>query len=220
MKKYRLTDEKLEWCGRTLYRIKALRYFADVKKGDKGGWIEKEENLSHIGNAWVYGDSKVYENATVYWNAIVSGGSLCHGNALVSGSSKIYGNADVYGNSMISGDAEVFGNALVCGDSTVSGHACVFGRAKVFGNATVVENACVCLESDIFWVSNIGPRADTITVFKCSDGLVRVKCDCFCGTVKDFAARVARTHGDSKYAREYKALIELIKIHFNFTILN
>ena len=28
-----------------LHRIEALRDFGDVKKGDLGGWIEKEENL-------------------------------------------------------------------------------------------------------------------------------------------------------------------------------
>ena len=47
MKKYKLTDEKIEWYGRTLYRIIALISFGDVKEGDLGGFIEKEENLSH-----------------------------------------------------------------------------------------------------------------------------------------------------------------------------
>ena len=30
--------------GRTLYRIKALKDFGDVKKDDLGGFIEREEN--------------------------------------------------------------------------------------------------------------------------------------------------------------------------------
>lgn len=42
-KKYRLLEnDTITVGGRTLYRIEALRDFADVKKGDKGGYIEKE----------------------------------------------------------------------------------------------------------------------------------------------------------------------------------
>ena len=49
-KKYKLTDETIEVNGKTLYRIEALKDFSNVKKGDKGGFIEKEKNLSHLGN--------------------------------------------------------------------------------------------------------------------------------------------------------------------------
>ena len=34
------------------------------------------------------------------------------------------------------------------------------------------------------------------------------------GNIEDFAKAVERTHGDSKYGREYKAMIELIKVKF------
>lgn len=51
--------------GKTLHRIRALIAIEkwNVKKGDDGGWIEKEENLTHdgdalvSGNAWVSGDA-------------------------------------------------------------------------------------------------------------------------------------------------------------------
>lgn len=47
-KKYRLLkDDTIIVGGKTLYRIEALRDFADVKKGDKGGYVEEEEMLSH-----------------------------------------------------------------------------------------------------------------------------------------------------------------------------
>lgn len=45
-KKYELIDETQEWNGRILHRIRALADFGDVKAGELGGWIEKEENLS------------------------------------------------------------------------------------------------------------------------------------------------------------------------------
>lgn len=51
-KKYKLLpDDTLVVNETTLYRIKAMRDFGDVKTGDLGGYIEKEANLSHYGNA-------------------------------------------------------------------------------------------------------------------------------------------------------------------------
>ena len=53
-----------------------------------------------------------------------------------------------------------------------------------------------------------------MTVFRTKDGGVAVKCGCFYGTLDEFAAKVQETHGDSLYGREYQAIIEVIKIHF------
>ena len=71
MKKYELTKESKIVNGITLFRIKALRDFGNVKKGDLGGWIEKESNLSQdgkasvFGEAWVYGEAEVYDETRV-----------------------------------------------------------------------------------------------------------------------------------------------------------
>ena len=73
MKKYEFTGEtkqvELSFRTVTLHRIKAVAEFGIVKVGDLGGWIEKEENLSHDGNAWVYGNAEVCGDAKVYGNA-------------------------------------------------------------------------------------------------------------------------------------------------------
>lgn len=54
MKKFKLTSEFIvDISGVKLFRIKALIEFGNVKAGDLGGYIEKEENLSHMGDAWV-----------------------------------------------------------------------------------------------------------------------------------------------------------------------
>ena len=73
-KKYRLlkNDTKTSPKGKTLYRIEALRDFSTTKKGEKGGYIEKESNLSQEGNAWVSGNAQVCGDAWVYGNARVS----------------------------------------------------------------------------------------------------------------------------------------------------
>lgn len=69
MKKYELTAESITFLWHKLFRIKALVDFGNVKAGDLGGYVEKEENLSHISNAWVYGNAKVYGNAEVCGDA-------------------------------------------------------------------------------------------------------------------------------------------------------
>lgn len=84
MKKYELTEETVTVYGKTLYRIRAVRDFGSVKTGEFGGYIEKEENLSHFGNAWVSGNAWVFDNA---W---------------------VCGDAKVYGDAWVSGNAEVF----------------------------------------------------------------------------------------------------------------
>ena len=73
MKKFELTAETNVFSGRTLYRIRALRAFGDVDKGELGCFVEKETNLAHEGDAWVYDDAKVFGNAKVSGNAMVSG---------------------------------------------------------------------------------------------------------------------------------------------------
>ena len=64
-KNFKLTKEsKVNWEGRTLFRIQATATFSigtsgpSIKKGEKGGWIEDIKNLS--GSAWVYGEAEVY----------------------------------------------------------------------------------------------------------------------------------------------------------------
>lgn len=54
-----LLDDTIEIFGRKLFRIKALISFGSVAKGDLGGYVEADRNLSHSGNASVYGDAEV-----------------------------------------------------------------------------------------------------------------------------------------------------------------
>ena len=73
MKKYELTEETSEVAGLTLHRIKAVAALNNISAGELGGFIEKEENLSQYGNAWVYGNAKVYGDAEVCGNAEIRG---------------------------------------------------------------------------------------------------------------------------------------------------
>ena len=76
MKKYELlVDDTITFLGVQLFRIKALISFSGIEKGEVGGYVASEKNLSQSGNAWVYGNARVYGNAdyTVFKNTWSSG---------------------------------------------------------------------------------------------------------------------------------------------------
>lgn len=238
MKKFELTTDTKMVYGRKLFRIKALVSFGNITAGDLGGYVEKEENLSHDGNAWVFGNAKVSDNAKVSGEAKVSGNAEVSGNAWVSGNAKVSGNAEVsgearvFGNTLVSGEAKVFGEARVSGEAWVSGEAKVFGEAKIFGNARVFGearvsgNAKVSGNAWVFGEAIVSGNTDYLcftgpgscnrntTFFKCRDGHIHVSCGCFSGTLPEFENKVKETHGDSKYGKEYLACLEVVKIHF------
>ena len=153
MKKYEITSEmKPGRFSSKLYRIKSCINFTtvsghEVKKGDLGGWVEKEENLSQNGKAWIFDDAEVFGNAVIFGNAIVSGNASVCGNAtvfqnaLVFGKATVYDEAKIYDNAKIFDNAKVFGNARVCGNANVCGNARVCGNAFANGNALVRGNA-------------------------------------------------------------------------------
>lgn len=124
MKKFELTGEFKMLFGTRLFRIRALANFGDVACGDLGGYVEKEENLSHDGDAWV------------------------------------------------SGDAD---------------YACVKGFGSEFRNTTF---------------------------FRTKDEHIGVRCGCFYGTLDAFREKVKETHGDTKYAKEYLMIADLMEKHF------
>ncbi len=137
MKKFELTSEFVtNIFGTKLFRIKALIAFGNVEAGELGGYIEKEENLSQDGDAWVYG------------------------------------------------------NAEVC------------GNAWVYGNAHYAT------------IHGFGSCYRTTTFFRNQDGGISVRCGCFYGTLEQFRAKVKETHGDTKYAKEYLQIADLMELHF------
>ena len=90
-KKYKLTTNTKKIGDLTLFQIEALIDSKFCKKGELGGWIEKEENLDVYGNAWVYGNAQVYGDARVYGDAQVSGDAQVYGDAWVYGNARVYG---------------------------------------------------------------------------------------------------------------------------------
>lgn len=143
-KKFELTDETFNFV-KTYHRIRALRDFGDVKKGDLGGFVEREGNLSHIGNAWISDYAKVRDNACVMDNAIVSGSALICDEALISGDAQIYGAAVISNNTTVCNNAKIYGNARICGKAVVGGYAEIYDNALIEGRALVkTSQVCEC----------------------------------------------------------------------------
>ena len=207
-KKYVLTDDTMVLYGLTLHHIKAVISFGDVKEGDLGGWIESEKNLSHSGDAWVYGDARVCGDARVYGDAMV------YGNARVCGDARVYGDARVCGDAWVYGDARVYGNARVCGDAEVYGNAMVYGDARVCGDAWVCGDAQISSGSDHCGFDCFGSANRHTHAYRTKNGGIEVTCGCFRGDLKEFAKKVEATHAGTIYEKQYNAIIDLIKIKF------
>ena len=125
-KKFEMTSETVCVHEKTLHRIRALKSFKNVSAGDLGGFIEKEENLSHDGDAWVGGNAYVYDDA------------------------QVYGNAQVYGDAQVCGNAEVCGNAKVRDNTD---YATVKGFGTVFRNTTFFrcKDKKICVSCGCFY---------------------------------------------------------------------
>ena len=94
---WEFTGETKIHFGTTLKRIRAavgfkLKCGIVIVKGELGGWIEKESNLS--GDAWVSGNAKVSGDAEVSGNAWVYGDAEVSGNAKVCGNAKVKSSKD------------------------------------------------------------------------------------------------------------------------------
>jgi hypothetical protein len=118
MNKYKLIPEG------SLYRLKALKDFADVRAGDLGGLVSGEHNLSQEGSCWVSGKARVFGEAWVFGDALVSGEAWIYGDALVSGEAEVSGKAKVSGKARVFEEAKVFGEARVFGGARVT--CCLF----------------------------------------------------------------------------------------------
>ena len=161
-KKYMLTDETKVIDGRTLHRIKALKDFGQVKAGDLGGFIEKEENLSQEGNAWICDNAKVCDSAVITDDAYVGEKASIYGFAIIEDSSKVEGRAKIYDhvvigsaaiikdNALIKNHAIILGNAQVFGNTCVAGEVRVYGNAKVYGESYVADNIIVRGNAEIY----------------------------------------------------------------------
>jgi hypothetical protein len=113
----------------------------------------------------------------------------------------------------VCGNARVYGNAQVCGNAWVYGDAQVYGNAQVYGDADIENDNNHC-GFDCFGSCNRHTHA-----YLTKDNKVEITCGCFRGSIEEFEKKVEKTHSGKIYEKQYKAIINVIKIKFGLTDL-
>ena len=211
-KKYELMKSDI----RGLYRVKALKDFGDVKKGDIGGYVENEYNLSHKGDCWIYNNAKVYDNAEILDNAKV------YDNVYIYNNAKIYDNARIYDNAEISQYAEVFDNAVIQEDALIYGASVIKEHALIRGVGVICVNAWIGGNAKIKKGMHIGKINETfkdIIYIQCEKRLITVyrgtnniiKCNIGCQsrmTLEGLLKRIEEDGGMTKDREEYVRIMK------------
>ena len=141
MKKYEiLMDEEntIEYEGHILHRIKALKDFGDVEKGDLGGYVENKSNLSQYGNCWIYNDAKAMDNSRIYDDSIICG------NSIMCDHSRIYDNSEMHGNSRMYNDSVMCGNSAMYGNSRMYDNSRMYNVSRMHDNSIMHDNSRMC----------------------------------------------------------------------------
>lgn len=205
--KFELTEDVIIFDGKRLRRVRALRSFGSIQEGEVGGWVEKEENLSDEGWAWISDDAMVMGNARVQDDAKVFGYAKINGNAIIQGDAYVSDYAVVNCNAVVTDNAYIRDHAIVSGNARIAGKVRVAGETKVVGDALIKE------KEDLLVISCLGSRLDTITFYRDISGRIFVKCGCFVGDVDKFTKQVKETHRRNKFAKEYALAAKLAKVH-------
>ena len=138
--KYEITEESCELELKTLYRIRALKDFNDVKAGDIGGWVQTKNNLSQEGDCWIYDEAiamdmaRIRDSVRIKDNAIISGHAKVLDNATVTNSAKLFDRCHVYGNTKVQGFSQIYGEAEVFGNVVLKDQAKAHKSAWVSGD--------------------------------------------------------------------------------------
>ena len=142
MKKYEILMDKeytIEFEGRTLHRIRALKDFGDVRKGDLGGFVENENNLSQDGNCWIYDNAKaidyseMYDNSSIHDNSIMFDNSEMYDNSIMSDNSEMHGNSEMYDNSRMYDNSKMYNNSIMFDNSKMYGNSKMYSNSKMYG---------------------------------------------------------------------------------------
>ena len=242
-KKYILLHDEYHYALTTndklvkVYRIKALRSFGNVHKGDLGGFVQSEQNLSHEGNCWVADNAKVYENARIIGSVLVNKDACINGNACIYGTNGpihisdntvitknvIIGNDTLheYSSIKISGDTRISGNTKILSNDNIKIHdSIIFGDTEIHsstspisikGNSVLVD-AHITKSTDVLIIGPIGSRNSITTFYHNKDKNIMVRCGCFYGTIREFEIQVKETHEDNeKYLDQYLGAIAYVK---------
>jgi len=181
-KKYELEEDHIIFNSRVLYRIRATKDTIFAKKGDKGGYIESERNLSQDGQCWIADDARVFDNALVKNDAIVyqratildqatvgdcarvSGWAWIHDYARIADVANVNGRADIRGDVLIYESAKVTDHAKLFGECEVGGRGTIGGCAYINAHARFVGDYNIREQKDYLVIGPIGQMGNYLTV--------------------------------------------------------
>lgn len=212
-KKYELLKNDCVFHGTTvLYRIKALKDFADVKEGDLGGYIESEDNLSQKDNCWVYGEHcKVMELAYICDNARVYDHTTIGEHAIIGDNTIVKDWAKVMGNTLICGDATIKGVSLIAGNVTLRGNNTVIGNTVRLTDTVTLTNAQIQSYQDYLCFTGIKQSFYSIAFYR-SDRGIMVYCDGNTWTLFRFYKSVLLENKPNM--KEYLLMCDMVESHF------
>ncbi len=131
-----------------VFRIRALKSFGNVKKGDLGGFVEGYHNLSQDGNCWIYDGSICCNNAKVSDNAKLKGFSTMIDDSALTDNAVVDKHSILTHSSIVCNNANVKNHSLITFNAIVEGD-CVINKCSISSNGVVggfveLHNVSVC----------------------------------------------------------------------------
>nr|DAW72845.1 MAG TPA: Putative transferase, nesg, ydcK, Structural Genomics.38A [Caudoviricetes sp.] len=212
-----------------VYRIMAVKDFVadnkNVTEGRLGGYIASDENLSHEGSCWVWGNSIVMDDATVDKDAQVVGettriydftyisdeakvvNSVIYGGTYILGSARVK-DSSIYASSLITNTASVV-STTINKMARIQASTClrnsVIGTTKSSGSETIrimagdFVSAQIDSQNDFIVIENVGMEKGHLTIYKAKKGVLATR-GCFLGSLSQFLKAV-----EERFARVKKS---------------
>lgn len=238
-RKYEMTNITMEFEERTLYRIRALKDFRNVKAGDLGGWVSDKYNLSQEGDCWIYDEAKCMDNARMYHNSAMYNNSvMCdfsemhgcsemHNYSAMCDNSRMYNCSAMYDNSRIYNDSKMYNNSRMFDNSAMYNNAVMLDNSRMFENSRMYrdsrlknkEKLCGKLVSKVdrfIEINNTGGRVVTGVL---KDGKILYNIGCQNEITKEvFIDRIYNDDGGIEkhpYRKEYLKIIDTIEVYLS-----
>ena len=238
-RKYEMTNITMEFEERTLYRIRALKNFRNVKAGDLGGWVSGKHNLSQEGDCWIYDEAKCMDNARMYHNsAMYNNAVMCdfsemhgcsemHNYSAMLDNSRMYNCSAMYDNSRMYNDSKMYSNSRMFDNSAMYNNAVMLDNSKMFENSRMYRDSRLKNKENLYGklvtkvdrfieINNTGGRVVTGVL---KDGKILYNIGCQNEITKEvFVDRIYNDDGGIEkhpYRKEYLKIIDVIESYLS-----
>ena len=236
-RKYEMTNITMEFEERTLYRVRALKNFRNVKAGDLGGWVSGKHNLSQEGDCWIYDEAKCMDNARMYHNsAMYNNAVMCdfsemhgcsemHNYSAMLDNSRMYNCSAMYDNSRMYNDSKMYNNSRMFDNSAMYNNAVMLDNSKMFENSRMYRDSRLKNKENLYGklvtkvdrfieINNTGGRIVTGVL---KDGKILYNIGCQNEITKEvFVDRIYNEGGGiekNPHRKEYLKIIDMIELY-------